>query len=291
MPNWCEHKDRDMSKISVEPMTKHVGAKIHVDRSNLFDADVAADSLSALEDRGVIIFPGLHLTDEEQLRFTDGLGDRVDFTKNAPGGNAAEQDVYKITLDPEVNQHQEYVLGTFFWHVDGATMDMALPKATLLSARVLSDKGGQTEFCNLYAAYEYLPDHLKADYADMRVLHTIGSSMREVVEEVNEESVVLLNTASKMNHPLVWTHQSGRKSLLLGSHADRIFDMPLAQGRAIIRRLTEWAAQPDFIYSHEWEPGDFVIWDNCGVMHRVNPYDDPRRTMHRTTLAGHERVS
>jgi alpha-ketoglutarate-dependent taurine dioxygenase len=280
-----------MSKITVEPMKKHVGAKIHVDRASLFDADVAVDSLAALEDRGVIIFPKINLTDAEQLRFTDGLGKRVDFTKNAPGGNAAEQDVYKITLDPKVNQHTEYVLGTFFWHVDGATMDMPMPKATLLSGRVLSDKGGQTEFCNLYAAFEYLPEHLKAEYADLRVLHTIGSSMREVVEEVNEESVVLLNTASKMNHPLVWTHQSGRKSLLLGSHADRIIGMPLAQGRAIIRRLTEWAAQPEFIYSHEWEPGDFVIWDNCGVMHRVNPYDDTRRTMHRTTLAGHERVA
>ncbi len=280
-----------MSKITVEPMKQHVGAKIHVDRAHLFDADVAADSLAALEDRGVIIFPGAHLTDEEQLRFTDGLGDRVDFTKNAPGGKAAEQDVYKITLDPKVNQHQEYVLGTFFWHVDGATMDMPLPKATLLSGRVLSDKGGETEFCNLYAAYESLPDELKGDYADLRVLHTIGSSMREVVEEVNEESVVLLNVATKMNHPLVWKHQSGRKSLLLGSHADRIIDQPLAQGRALIRRLTEWAAQPDFVYSHKWSEGDFVIWDNCGVMHRVNPYDDERRTMHRTTLAGHERVA
>lgn len=61
--------------------------------------------------------------------------------------------------------------------------------------------------------------------------------------------------------------------------------------RALIRRLAEWAAQPDFVYSHEWQQGDFVIWDNCGVMHRVNPYDDERRTMHRTTLAGVERVA
>lgn len=281
-----------MAKIEVKPCKQHIGATIHVDRANLFDADVAAACLNVLEERGVIIFPQLHLTDAEQLRFTDALGDRVNFTKNAPGGNAAdEQDVYKITLDPKVNQHQEYVLGTFFWHVDGATMDQPLPKATLLSGRVLSDKGGETEFCNLYAAYESLPESLKAEYADLRVLHTIGSSMREVVEEVNEESVVLLNVATKMNHPLVWTHKSGRKSLLLGSHADRIIDMPLAQGRALIRRLTEWAAQPDFVYSHTWREGDFVIWDNCGVMHRVNPYSDERRTMHRTTLAGHERVA
>ncbi len=281
-----------MSQIRVENCKPHIGALIHVDREHLFDADVAQDCLAVLEERGVIIFPQVHLNDAEQLRFTDALGDRVNFTKNAPGGNAGdEQDVYKITLDPKINQHTEYVLGTFFWHVDGATMDMPLPKATLLSGRVLSDKGGETEFCNLYAAYDSLADELKAEYADLRVLHTIGSSMRDVVEVVNEESVVLLNTASKMDHPLVWKHQSGRKSLLLGSHADYIIGQPLAQGRALIRRLTEWAAQPDFVYSHKWSEGDFVIWDNCGVMHRVNPYDDVHRTMHRTTLAGVERVA
>jgi alpha-ketoglutarate-dependent taurine dioxygenase len=279
-----------MAKVTVEPIKEHIGARILMDRADLLAPEVTQACLAALEDRGAIVFPQLNLSDAEQVAFTDALGERVNFTKNAPGGSAAEQDVYKITLDPEINQHQEYVLGTFFWHVDGATMPMPLPKATLLSGRTLSDKGGQTEFANLYAAYEHLPDSLKADYADLRVLHTIGSSMREVVEEVNEESVVLLNTATKMTHPLVWKHKSGRKSLLLGSHADRIIDMPLAQGRALIRRLTEWAAQPDFTYSHDWEPGDFVIWDNCGVMHRVVPYEDPRRTMHRTTLAGTEMV-
>lgn len=280
-----------MASVRIEPIKPHIGAKMHVDRAQLFDDDVAHACLEALEKHGALVFSQLNLSDEEQLALTDKLGDRVDFTKNAPGGTAAAQDVYKITLDSDVNAHPEYVLGTFFWHVDGATIDLPLPKATLLSGRTLSDKGGQTEFANLYAAWDHLPDHLKAEYADLRVVHTIASSMRDVVEVVNEETVVLLNKATDMEHPLVWTHESGRKSLLLGSHADRIVGMPLAQGRAIIRRLIEWAAQPDFVYSHDWEPGDFVIWDNCGVMHRVVPYEDPRRTMHRTTLAGTEKVA
>lgn len=280
-----------MANVIFEPIKPNIGSRVIVDREHLFDDDVAQACLAQLEERGVLVFPRLNLTDDEQLAITDKLGDRVNFTRNAPGGSAAGQDVYKITLDEKVNQHPEYVLGTFFWHVDGVTIDLPLPKATLLSARTLSDKGGQTEFANLYAGWEKLPDHLKAEYEDMRVIHTIVSSMRDVVEVVNEETVVLLNVATDTNHPLVWTHESGRKSLLLGSHADRIVGMPLAQGRALIRRLIEWSAQPDFIYSHEWEPGDFVIWDNCGLMHRVVPYEDQRRTMHRTTLAGHERVA
>jgi alpha-ketoglutarate-dependent taurine dioxygenase len=268
-----------------------VGSIVHVDRAEMFTPEVAKACLAELDARGVIVFPEVNLTDAEQLAFTDLLGPRVNFTKNAPGGNAAEQDVYKITLDTDINDHPEYVLGTFFWHIDGATINQPLPKATLLSARVLSDKGGRTEFANLYSAWEQLPDWEKVGLEELRVLHTIGSSMKAFMDEVNEKTVALLNVADKMNHPLVWTHEDGRKSLLLGSHADQILGMEYAQGRAIIRRLSEWAAQPDFVYSHDWKPGDFVIWDNTGVMHRVQPYNDPKRTMHRTTLAGNERIN
>ncbi len=234
----------------------------------------------------------MNLTDAEQLALTDKFGARVDFTRGAPGGDAAAQDVYKITLDKTVNPHPEYVLGTFFWHIDGVTIDQPLPKATLLSARKLSTKGGQTEFANLYAAYEQLSDEEKADLDKLRVVHTIAASMKVFMDDVNEETVVLLKKAVDMEHPFVWTHESGRKSLLIGSHADHVVDMPYAHGRALITRMIEWAGQPEFRYSHEWQPGDFVIWDNCGLMHRVVPYDENSgRTMHRTTLAGHEKVA
>jgi alpha-ketoglutarate-dependent taurine dioxygenase len=280
-----------MPNVSFTHATPNTGSIVHIDKADMFTPEVAKACLAELDARGVIVFPQVHLTDAEQLAFTDLLGERVDFTKNAPGGSAAEQGVYKITLDRDINDHPEYVLGTFFWHIDGATIDQPLPKATLLSARVLSDKGGRTEFCNLYAAWEHLPDWEREGLEELRVLHTIGSSMKAFMDEVNEKTVVLLNVADKMNHPLVWKHNDGRKSLLLGSHADQVIGMEYAQGRAIIRRLSEWAAQPAFCYSHDWQVGDFVIWDNTGVMHRVQPYDDPKRTMHRTTLAGTERIN
>ncbi len=281
-----------MSKVTFETVKPNIGAIVHVDRVHMFDDDVAAACLDALEDHCVLVFPQVYLTDEEQLAFTDKLGARVDFTKKAPGGTAASQDVYKVTLDGKLNEHPEYVHGTFFWHIDGVTIDQPLPKATLLSARKLSATGGQTEFANLYAAFENLPDWEIAGLEDARVIHTIAASMRDVVEEVNEETVVLLNVAVPMEHPLVWTHANGRKSLLVGSHADRIVGLDLPQGRAIIRRLIEWSAQDAFRYTHQWQDGDFVVWDNTGVMHRVVPYaNDSGRTMHRTTVAGHEKVA
>ena len=95
-----------------------------------------------------------------------------------------------------------------------------------------------------------------------------------------------------MVHPLVWTHRSGRKSLVIGSHADSISGMPIPHGRSLLVRLQEWAAQPAFSYRHEWQEGDFVIWDNCGCMHRVVSYDESSgRRMHRTTIMGEERVA
>jgi alpha-ketoglutarate-dependent taurine dioxygenase len=90
-------------------------------------------------------------------------------------------------------------------------------------------------------------------------------------------------------HPLVWTHKTGRKSLVLAATADHIVGMPRADGRALLARLLQWTVQPDFTYSHEWEKGDLVIWDNCGTLHRAIPYDSKSgREMHRTSLAGEE---
>jgi alpha-ketoglutarate-dependent taurine dioxygenase len=93
-----------------------------------------------------------------------------------------------------------------------------------------------------------------------------------------------------MEQPLVWTHADGRKSLLVGTHADAIVGMPAPHGRALLWRLQQWAGQPDFVYRHDWKIGDLVMWNNEGVMHRVVPYTDAKRSMHRTTIAGKERL-
>jgi alpha-ketoglutarate-dependent taurine dioxygenase len=117
--------------------------------------------------------------------------------------------------------------------------------------------------------------------------------MRPVFEAFSEEDLARWRGMSTvMVHPLVWTHESGHKSLVIGSHADSVVGLSVAHGRALLARLQEWAAQPDFSYRHEWEVGDLVIWDNCGCMHRAVPYDDDSgRRMHRTTIMGQERVA
>lgn len=270
--------------------TPLVGTIVNIDKAHLCDDDVITSIRQKLEERGVLVFPKLNATDAEQLAFTDKMGERVNFTGQVPGADVTTADVYKITLDRELNKEPDYVLGTFFWHVDGATMDQPLPKATTISARQLAASGGATEFANLYAAYERLPEEEKREYENLRVIHSVEAAVRPVHGLPSAERVERYrNMAAVMEHPLVWKHADGRKSLLLGTHADGIVGMPGAHGRALLTRLMQWAAQPDFVYRHQWSVGDMVIWDNEGLMHRVVPYTDEGRVMHRTTIAGHNK--
>jgi alpha-ketoglutarate-dependent taurine dioxygenase len=282
-----------VSTVRIEPIKQHIGGLVHVTKERLTDDQVVAAVREALEDRSVLVFPRLNLTDAEQVAFTDKLGRRGSYTRKAPGNDLTGKDVYTVTLDKKINTQPEYVLGTFFWHIDGITIDQPLPKATVLTARKLSATGGQTEFASTYAAYANLSEDEKQAIKHLRVLHKMETSMQPVFEQMSPEDLARWRgMSSAMIHPLVWKHASGRESLILGSHADRVVDQPIAHGRSLLARLQEWAAQPAFSYRHEWSEGDLVIWDNCGVMHRVVPYSESSgRRMHRTTIMGDERVN
>lgn len=276
--------------LKVEAAKPRIGGIVHVEEGHLLDDETIETVRHELEHRGVLVFPGLNASDELQLAFTDRLGDRVNFTRRVPGSDVDTPDVYKITLDRKFNSEPDYVLGTFFWHIDGITIDQPLPKATVLSARQLSESGGATEFANLYAAYELLPEAEKSAIENLRVIHTVEAAVRPVHGTPSQERIERYrNLAAVMEQPLVWTHEDGRKSLLLGTHADGIVGMPGAHGRALLTRLQQWAAQPELVYTHNWSPGDLVIWNNQGLMHRVVPYTDEGRVMHRTTIAGTEK--
>jgi alpha-ketoglutarate-dependent taurine dioxygenase len=276
-------------KIAAENIKPKIGSIVRVDRAALLDDEVAQRCLELLDERGVLLFPRIGLSDKEQLAFTDKLGARVNFTNRVPGGDQATQDVYTITLDPKINTEPEYVLGTYFWHMDGMTSPIPPPKASVLSARRVAAKGGQTEFASTFAAYQALPEEDKAEIANLRVVHTVTAAVREVA---TPESLDAHRRQMKHERPLVWTRKSGRKSMLIGYTADQVVGRSHADGRALLVRLLEWTAQQEFTYRHQWSEGDLVVWDNCGALHRVIPYSpDSGRMMHRTSVAGVEAAS
>jgi alpha-ketoglutarate-dependent taurine dioxygenase len=280
--------------VRFENIKEFIGSRVvWDDRSELFTAEAAAAIRAKVEERTVVVFPELNLTDAEQLQFTELMGERQRLTGRFNVQQVDNDDVYQVTLDPKINPQPEYVLGTFFWHMDGVTVDMPPPFATLLSCRIAPDKGGETEFASTYAAYEGLPDEEKADLEGLRAVHSVKASLSPIADAIPEnhrEKVLGIGVVKE--HPIVWTHESGRKSLVIGTTADHIVGKSVPAGRAQLIRLQEWAAQPNYSLRHKWTKGDFVIWDNTGAMHRAIPYESSTgRMMHRTSLAGTEAVA
>ena len=198
----------------------------------------------------------------------------------------------KVTMDKKVNpEYAQFFAGTFFWHMDG-TYDAVPPFATVLTPRVLSPEGGQTEFANTYAAYEDLPQHEKAWLETLQVVHTMQAALFSAYPDATVADVQTWFTYPRRTHPLVWRHKSGRKSLVLSTSASHVVGMHPADSRALLNRLIAHATQEQYVYRHEWRMGDLLMWDNTGTMHRVRPYDaNCGRELHRFTLNGEEPVT
>jgi alpha-ketoglutarate-dependent taurine dioxygenase len=281
-----------MSVLTIERLAGRVGAEVvDADPDRLANDDAtAAAVLDALEQNGVLVFRELHLDPETQIAFCRRLGDVDD---SYEGGLTGVPGVIKISLDPTVNAKAEYLRGTFDWHIDGCiSMREDRPQmATVLTAKVVAAQGGQTEFASTYAGYDSLTDDEKDRFASMRVLHALENSQRRVEPNPTEDDLARWRTMPQSVHPLVWTHRSGRKSLVLGATAGHIVGMDEDEGRALLAELLERTTVPDNVYRHHWSVGDTVIWDNRGVMHRVTPYAmDSKREMLRTTIFGDEPI-
>jgi alpha-ketoglutarate-dependent taurine dioxygenase len=280
--------------IRFENIKEHIGSRVSWDdRADLFTPEAAAAIRAKVEERTVLVFPEVNLTDDEQRRITESMGEKIKLTGRFNVQTDVEDDIYQVTLDPKINPQPEYVLGTFFWHMDGVSVDAPPPFATLLSCRIAPDKGGETEFASTYAAYAGLPEEEKEALEGLRAVHSVRASLSPIADSIPEKHrEKVFGIGGEREHPLVWTHQDGRKSMVIGTTADRIVGMDIPAGRAMLIRLQEWAAQPAYSLRHKWSKGDFVIWDNTGAMHRAIPYDKSTgRMMHRTSIAGTESIA
>ena len=283
------------------PLAPRIGARVEVARAEVLSPAFADECLEALEHYGVLLFPRIRLTDEEQVAFSQSLGDLMFFGGKLPDGRP--DPIYKISLDSRVNPlGADYLENTTGWHIDGTIeRDAPPPRASILSALRVSETGGQTEFCNTYAAYEDLAPEDKVLVESLRVVHSFEASFHATNPCPSPEK---LETWRKMEarrerighlgaqeQPLVWQHRSGRKSLVLGVTGDHVVGLSPDASRALLGRLNEHATRRANVYRHAWTVGDVLIWDNCGVMHRAVPYaKDSGRLMHRTTLRGTERI-
>jgi len=265
-----------------EDIKPKIGARIFADKDTLLGGNYADKIRDLLEEKGILVFPQINFNDEEQIAFTKTLG------TFAPEKRGSE--IYKITLDKNLTSTADYLKGAFYWHFDGFVNQVPI-RASILSAKVLSPTGGNTEFANTYAAYDALPEERKKQIENLKAVHALPITQMYHTPEPTYEQFLEWKSQGRSELPLVWKHESGRKSLVIGNSAVNILDMDPLEGLELLVYLRDWATQERFHYSHEWTVGDTVIWDNTGTLHRAMPYPlDAGRMMHRTKLQGEEAV-
>jgi alpha-ketoglutarate-dependent taurine dioxygenase len=280
-----------MSLLTITKLGESVGAEVTgLDPGRLASDDSVGEAiLDALEDNGVLVFRGLRVGPQAQVAFCGRLGE-VDHSSD---GHHPVAGIYPITLDTSKNSSAAYLKATFDWHIDGCTPlgEECPQKATVLSAVQVAEWGGETEFASSYAAYDALTEEEKDRFASLRVVHSLEASQRRITPDPTPEQLARWRSRRTHQHPLVWTHCSGRKSLVLGASADYVVGMDLEEGRALLAELLERATVRDKVYSHAWSVGDTIIWDNRGVLHRAAPYHpSSSREMLRTTVLGDEPI-
>ena len=280
-----------MSLLTINKLTASVGAEVTgMDSDRLAADDPLGDAvLDALEDNGVLVFPGLDLDPEAQVAFCRRLGE-IDHSSD---GHHPVAGIYPVTLDKSKNASADYLRATFDWHIDGCTPtnDKFPQKATVLSAKQVAERGGETEFASAYAAYDALSDEEKERFGSLRVVHSLEASQRRVTPDPSPEVGGALAVRPTHEHPLVWTHRSGRKSLVLGASADYIVGMDLDEGRALLASCStgppaRQGVQPHLVRRGHRHLGQPRRPAPCGAVRRRAH----RREMLRTTVLGDEPI-
>ena len=269
-----------------------------IDLRRVHDADTLAEIRAGMDEYAVLVFRDQPFTDEEQLAFARRLdgelhtktGSRVLVKSRL--GNEAVADISNLDEDGGIIQSGDrrrmYSLGNRLWHTDASFQDPP-GRYSMLSAKVVPPVDADTEFADMRAAHDALPEAERPRLEGLHVHHSIAYSRQTLGFEFSGSEQDALKGAI---HPLVRTiPRSGRRSLYLASHASRIVEWPVPEGRLLLRDLIEHATQPRFVYRHQWRVGDLVIWDNRATMHRARPFDDARyrRELRRVTTLDIER--
>ena len=278
--------------VKIEPITDQIGAYVKVAADDVIKPGVPAQILDALNTYNVLVFPEVNMSDDTFVALTQSLGETHDLAVTADSSKASDKGIYRIALDKDDKNQLDYIKGNDYWHMDGTTYDTP-GKATLLKCESPPSEGGDTEFANLYAAYDALPESRKQQLKGLHVIHCLRAVGRRLYAEPSPEDFARWNAVfPPTDHPLVWHQKSGRTSMLIGSTAEDIAGMAHPQGERLLDELLVWSTQDRFTYRHKWRKGDVVIINNPGLLHRSHPYDAASgRVMHRTTLKGVEAIA
>ena len=264
-----------------------------VDLRAVHDEATLEQIRAGMDEHAVLVFRDQAFSGEEQLAFATRLDGEelhrktgISVLPKSRFGDEALTDVSNVDADGAQleadDRKRQYGIANRLWHTDASFQDPR-GRYSMLAALVLPQVAADTEFADMRAAYDTLADETKAGLAGLRVHHSIAYSRVTLGFEFSEDESDRLKGAIQ---PLVLENpRTGRRSVYLASHASRILDRPVPDGRLLLRDLMEHATRPENVYRHSWRSGDFLIWDNRATMHRARPFDDTvhRREMRRVT--------
>lgn len=247
---------------------------------------------AGMDEYAVLVFRDQSLEGGEQLAFAQRFDGKLHAKTGAAVlgrnrlGDEALTDISNVDEGGQLmrpdDRRRAYALGNRLWHTDASFEDPP-GRYSMLLAKVVPPVAADTEFADLRAAYDALDGDMKRRLEGLRAHHSIAYSRTTLGFEFSAEEQRRLPGAV---HPVVRTNpRTGRRSLYLASHASRIMDWPVPEGRLLLSELMEHATQPQFVYRHGWREGDLVIWDNLATLHRGRPFDDTkhRRELRRVT--------
>lgn len=239
-----------------------------------------------------------HIDDEQQLAFARAFGP-LELPGHTPhNGGRVAFGLYDVSnlgsdgaiIDPD-SPRARISKGNELFHADSSFNDLP-SKWSMLRGVIVTPEGGETETIDMRAVYDALPQRLKDRVAGLKAQHNYFHSRRKAGAEV-DESANPLAPYMRAEHPVVRTSPSGRPTLFVGAHTQRIVDLDEDESKALIEELIAFATQPHFVYAHKWRQGDILIWDNRCTLHRGTEYDyrHHKRDMRRATIneAGEDR--
>lgn len=283
--------------FQVEPMdakrAQFAARVTGVDIANGVSERVAKLIEKSMDHYAVMVFPDQRINDDQQYQFSTHFGPM----ETATGDIAAQSerrlsmqvnDISNLNKEGQVlDRHDRarlFGLGNMLWHSD-SSFKSTPAKFSLLSARVIPDEGGNTEFADMRAAWNTLSPELQAECMGLICEHSqIYSRGKLGFEDFTHEERAKWQPVQQR---LVRQHPNTKQlSLYLSSHIGTIVDWPVPEARLFISDLTEHATQPSNVYTHSWQKWDLVMWDNRVTMHRARRYaHTSARDLHRTTVS------
>jgi alpha-ketoglutarate-dependent 2,4-dichlorophenoxyacetate dioxygenase len=284
--------------LAITPLHPHIGAEIGgLDVNRPIDDATLAALWAAIDDHAVLVFRDQQITDEQLRSFAARFGELEIGRSAARGGRRRLQfpeigDISNLDEDNRLrardDQRRLDSLGNRLWHTDASYMPVPVVLGMLFAVAVPPSSPfgvGETEFADMRAAYDALNDEQREVVDPLIAEHDVFWSRAQIgfteFPQGEREKYPPSRQRLVRRHP-----GSGRKCLYLSAHASHIVGWPVPEGRLLLHDLSDFATQPQFVYSHKWRVGDLVIWDNRDTMHRSRPHDEdqPRDLRRATTL-------